>query len=68
MPFEIMVNGERQTAAEGQTILDLLNQLQIEPARVAVEMDRRIVKQPLWRETALKPGAQLEIVQFVGGG
>jgi sulfur carrier protein len=68
MPFEIMVNGERRTAAEGQTILDLLEQLQIEPARVAVEMDRRIVKQPLWRETALKPGAQLEIVQFVGGG
>ena len=68
MPFEIMVNGERRTAAEGQTILDLLGQLQIEPARVAVEMDRRIVKQPLWRETALKPGAQLEIVQFVGGG
>jgi sulfur carrier protein len=68
MPFEIMVNGERRTAAEGQTILDLLEQLQIEPARVAVEMDRRIVKQPLWRETALKPGARLEIVQFVGGG
>ena len=68
MPFEIMVNGERRTAAEGQTIFDLLEQLQIEPARVAVEMDRHIVKQPLWRETALKPGAQLEIVQFVGGG
>jgi sulfur carrier protein len=68
MPFEIMVNGERRTAAEGQTILDLLEQLQIEPARVAVEMDRRIVKQLLWPETALKPGAQLEIVQFVGGG
>jgi sulfur carrier protein len=68
MPFEVMVNGERRTAAEGQTILDLLEQLQIEPARVAVEMDRRIVKQPLWIETTLKPGAQLEIVQFVGGG
>ena len=68
MPFEITVNGERRTAAEGQTIFDLLVQLQIEPERVAVEMDRRLVKQPQWRETALKPGAQLEIVQFVGGG
>jgi thiamine biosynthesis protein ThiS len=68
MPFEITVNGERRTAAEGQTILDLLDQLQIQPERVAVEMDRRIVKQPLWRETALQPGAQVEIVQFVGGG
>jgi sulfur carrier protein len=68
MPIEITVNGESQTAAEGLTVLGLLEQLQLDPSRVAVELDRRIVKQPLWRETTLQPGAQLEIVQFVGGG
>jgi sulfur carrier protein ThiS len=26
------------------------------------------VKQVLWQETVLRPGSQLEIVQFVGGG
>jgi sulfur carrier protein ThiS len=26
------------------------------------------VKQPHWPETVLRTGAQLEIVQFVGGG
>jgi thiamine biosynthesis protein ThiS len=66
--MEIMVNGEPQTAPEGQTILGLLRQLELEPARVAVELDRRIVKQPHWPETVLRAGAQLEIVQFVGGG
>jgi thiamine biosynthesis protein ThiS len=66
--MEIVVNGEPKTASEGQTILDLLRQLQLDPARVAVELDRRIVKQPLWSETRLGPGAQVEIVQFVGGG
>jgi thiamine biosynthesis protein ThiS len=40
----------------------------LDPARVAVELDRRIIKPPLWAETVLRPGAQLEIVQFVGGG
>ena len=68
MPIEITVNGESQTAAEGLTVLGLLEQLQLDPARVAVELDRRIVKQPLWRQTTLHAGAQLEIVQFVGGG
>lgn len=63
-----MVNGERHTIPEGQTVLGLLNQLQLDPARVAVELDRRILKQPLWPETRLQTGAQLEIVQFVGGG
>jgi sulfur carrier protein len=66
--IEITVNGESQTAPEGQTILGLIRQLELDPARLAVELERRIVKQPLWPETVLHPGAQLEIVQFVGGG
>jgi thiamine biosynthesis protein ThiS len=66
--IEITVNGESQTAPEGQTILGLIRQLELDPARVAVELERRIIKQPLWPETVLRTGAQLEIVQFVGGG
>ena len=68
IPIDILVNGEPRAATEGQTILELLRQLNLDPSRVAVELDRRIVKQPLWRETELRPGAQIEIVQFVGGG
>ena len=66
--IDIVVNGESHTTSEGQTVLGLLRELKLEPARVAVELDRRIVKQPIWGETVLRPGAQLEIVQFVGGG
>ena len=66
--IEITVNGEPQTAPEGLSILGLLQQLQLDPERVAVELDRRIVKQPYWPETVLRTGAQLELVQFVGGG
>jgi len=66
--IEIVVNGEPQKTPEGQTVMGLLHQLELDPARVAVELDRRILKQPLWMDTVLRPGAQLEIVQFVGGG
>jgi thiamine biosynthesis protein ThiS len=66
--IEITVNGEAQFTAPGQTILGLIRQLELDPARVAVELDRRIVKRPCWPETVLRTGAQLEIVQFVGGG
>ena len=66
--MEIVVNGEQRTTSDGQTVLGLLQQLELDPARVAVELDRRIVKQPLWPSTTLRPGAELEIVQFVGGG
>ena len=68
MTIQITVNGEPRAASEGQTILELLRQLELDPARVAIELDRRIVKQPLWAGTPLRDGAQVEIVQFVGGG
>ena len=68
VPMEIVVNGQPRSAEQGQTILDLLRDLELDPARVAVEYDRRIVKMPLWPDTILRPGAQVEIVQFVGGG
>ncbi len=68
MPIQIVVNGQPRVTQEGRTILDLLRELRLDPQRVAVELDRRIVKQPQWETTVLKEGAHLEIVQFVGGG
>jgi sulfur carrier protein len=68
MDIRILVNGEGRSAPEGQTVLGLLVDLRLEPARVAVELDRQIVKQPQWESTVLRDGAELEIVQFVGGG
>jgi thiamine biosynthesis protein ThiS len=64
----IVVNGAPRQAPAGQTLLGLLRELQLEPSRVAVEMDRRIVKRAEWDTLELPPGARIEIVQFVGGG
>jgi sulfur carrier protein len=64
----VIVNGEYCEVGSGETVSGLLKSLKIEPERVAVELDRRIVKRAEWAETLLRDGAQLEIVQFVGGG
>ncbi len=66
--FQIVVNGERRTIVRGQTLLDIVRALDLEPERVAVELDRRIVKKTQWAATEVPDGAALEIVQFVGGG
>jgi thiamine biosynthesis protein ThiS len=65
---QVIVNGEHRETRSGETVSGLLKSLGIEPDRVAVELDRRIVKRAQWEETLLRDGAQLEIVQFVGGG
>ena len=64
----IRVNGDERNIAQGLTIAGLLADLGLRADRVAVEMNRTIVKQPQWAETEVPPGAELEIVQFVGGG
>ncbi|HZT31606.1 MAG TPA: sulfur carrier protein ThiS [Bryobacteraceae bacterium] len=66
--IEIVVNGETHTVPRGLNISGLLELLGLEPGRVAVELDRRIVRQPEWAGTRFEAGAKLEIVQFVGGG
>ncbi len=49
-------------------LLDVVRALNLEPERVAIEYNRAIVKRELWPSTALDNGAEIEIVQFVGGG
>ena len=66
--IEVAINGEIRAIPSGQTILQLLESLALDPARVAVELDRRIVKPHDWAATQIAGGASLEIVQFVGGG
>ena len=66
--MELFVNGEPRDVETGKTILGLLGELEITPDRVAVELNRSIVKKEFWATTELRDGAKLEIVHFVGGG
>ena len=66
--IEIVVNGQVRIAPAGCTLQELLVWLDVDPARVAVELNRSIVQRQAWQQTAVGPGATLEIVQFVGGG
>ena len=66
--ISIIVNGETRAARVGDTIFDLVSALDLDPERLAVELDRRIVKRADWATTVIPAGAALEIVQFVGGG
>jgi thiamine biosynthesis protein ThiS len=66
--MEITLNGEKHTLKGDGNVLDLLKSLGIDPEKVAVELDRQIVRAPQWGSTLVKDGAQVEIVHFVGGG
>ena len=67
MSLEIIVNGEGRTTPP-LSVLDYLRSLEIDPARVAVELNMDILPKGEYASTMLKQGDQLEIVHFVGGG
>lgn len=64
----VQINGEERDLAEGLTLAALLEQLGMQADRVAVELNREIVRREAWGQTRLKSGDRLEVVQFVGGG
>jgi thiamine biosynthesis protein ThiS len=66
--IEIVVNGQTRAVPEGLSLDQLLRLLDIDPARVAVEMNKAIVRRVVWSDTPVTPGSTFEIVQFVGGG
>ena len=65
--MNITINGEAATI-DPLTVLDYLEQLDIDPRRVAVELNREILPKGAYPGTTLKEGDSIEIVHFVGGG
>jgi sulfur carrier protein len=66
--IEVVLNGERRSVPAGLTVDRLLTFLEMNPSRVAVELDRAIVRKSDWHAAEVRDGAQLEVVWFVGGG
>jgi thiamine biosynthesis protein ThiS len=64
----LTINGETREFSEISTLSDLVSQLGMKPDRVAIELNRELVRRDRWPETQLSDGDKLEIVHFVGGG
>ena len=66
--IRVFVNGERRDIQAGQSVLAFLKSLQIAPDRVAVELNKSLVRKRDWPGEVIPDGARIEIVEFVGGG
>ena len=65
--MRVFVNGEpRDTSAP--TLAELIEQLDLPAPRIAIELNREVVRRSDWGSTMLKDEDRIEIVHFVGGG
>ena len=65
--MQMHING-RERDITANDIAALLQELGLDPQRVAVELNRAIVLHANFAQTPLAAGDSIEIVQFVGGG
>ena len=66
--MKIMVNGDPFEITAPLTVTGLLEQLEIDARRVAVEHNLVVLKRAAFETTEIREGDQIEIVNFVGGG
>jgi len=66
--MDVVINGERKQITAGVTLLELLNELELDPRAVVVEHNRKIVRRVGLSDVTVNDGDAIELVHFVGGG
>ena len=66
--MEVILNGEPHPLPSPMTVSALLERLDIDARRVAVEVNETVIKRARYDETTIEDGDAVEIVNFVGGG
>ena len=66
--MRVYVNGEAKELSGPISLSELITQLDLPVARIAVELNRQVVRRHDWNTMLLHDDDRLEIVHFVGGG
>jgi thiazole synthase len=66
--IKLTLNGDQRSIAAGASVADLVRDIGLDPAKVAVERNLEIVPRSTLAQVLLADNDVLEIVHFVGGG
>ena len=66
--IKITLNGEEREINSGLTIKDLVEELELDLEKIAVEKDLEIVNIDEFTQIIIDEGSKIEIVHFIGGG
>ena len=66
--MEVTVNGEKREIAKETNLSEFLEKLSLSQERIAVELNKQVVRRKDWATIQVKDADKIEIVHFVGGG
>ena len=66
--MQILVNGLKQNVPPQTNVVQLLEQLDIVPDRIAIEVNLTVIDRAAYHERIFNEGDKVEIISFIGGG
>ena len=66
--IKIILNGEEKILGRKMSVAELIEDLDLDIKKIAVEKDLTIINPDEFLEVMLDEGSQVEIVHFIGGG
>lgn len=66
--MKVFINGESREIAGEINLVELLKMFSLPQERIAVELNKEVVRKKEWANIAVKDADKIEIVHFVGGG
>ena len=66
--IRVRLNGRERALDAGHTVQTLLDELELHPGMVVVELNREILERNSYGDVGVTEGDTIELVHFVGGG
>lgn len=66
--MRVFINGETREIEKTLKLNELLNHFSLPNERIAIELNKEVVRKKDWENIEIKDSDKIEIVHFVGGG
>ena len=66
--MKVFINGETKEISKQFSLLELLKEFSLPQERIAIELNKEVVRKKDWESILINDADKIEIVHFVGGG
>lgn len=68
LDVKVFINGETKEITKQFNLLELLKEFSLPSERIAIELNKEVVRKKDWESILINDADKIEIVHFVGGG
>lgn len=66
--MKVIINGENREIEQPLNLVELLKVYSLPSERIAVELNKKVIRRADWASVEVTDGDRLEVIHFVGGG